>query len=256
MRPPTGHTDASTDQRSGRDRTASQEETAPARARPLMGTTRAAERALGSATCRSTGARWRSGTSAAFGALTGDQGAHHMAAPGRRPSPRACWSRPFRPSWRRPVVSRLLVHLEFVGPVQAGERVRSEVRLADAARTSRGWRVLLTSSVRRANGDLVLRGEADGFLPPRITPPSGPPVPGAGDHRRQGRRHRTPRCTDTLSSAPLTVAAHSGTDMFYTGVVRGPRSIVGSGSMVATARHIAHARASWPTSCVRTNDAP
>ena len=37
----------------------------------------------------------------------------------------------------------------------------------------RGWRVLLTSSIRRANRDLVLRGEADGFLPgPAVEAPA------------------------------------------------------------------------------------
>lgn len=110
----------------------------------------------------------------AFGTLTGDQGAHHLAAPGRLPIAQGLLvaSLPTKLGGDLSFLGRSM-HLEFLGPVQAGERVRSEVRLDDAARTARGWRALLTSTVRRANGDLVLRGEADGFLPgPAVEAPA------------------------------------------------------------------------------------
>jgi len=101
----------------------------------------------------------------AFGRLTGDQGVHHLADGPDPPIAQGLLvaALPTKLGGHLSFLGRVM-RLEFLSPVVAGQLVRAEVRIDELVRGRRGWDALLISEVSNQQGELVMRGEAEGRL--------------------------------------------------------------------------------------------
>jgi acyl dehydratase len=106
---------------------------------------------------------------AAFGRLTGDLGAHHLARGPDLPIAQGLLvaAVPTKLGGELSFLGRTM-RIEFLRPVLAGRRVRAELRIDELLRARRGWSAVLISEVFDEDGELVMRGESEGRLPDAV----------------------------------------------------------------------------------------